>query len=80
MSFKVLWVNNEGLRMKHTGLERWLEGLRHRNKCKIASNNDKPWLVQLDIGTKQKVSEIVKDCEVNLNGFPTKIKLKSLPL
>ena len=42
--------------------------------------HDKPWLVQLAIGTKWKVSEIVKECEVNLNGFLTKINLNFLPL
>ena len=42
--------------------------------------HDKPWLVQLAIGTKQKVSEIVKECELNLNGFPTKVNLNILPL
>ena len=40
----------------------------------------KPWLVQLATGTKQKVSEIVKDCEVNLNCFPMKVNLNILPL
>ena len=42
--------------------------------------HDKPWLVQLTIGTKQNVLEIVKECEVNLNGFPTKVNLKILHL
>ena len=42
--------------------------------------HDKTWLVQLAIGMKQKISEIVKDCEVNLNGFPTRINLNILPL
>ena len=42
--------------------------------------HDKPWLVQLARCTKQKVSEIVKECEVNLNGFPTKVNLNILPL
>ena len=36
--------------------------------------------VQLAIGTKRKVSEIVKYFEVNLNGFPTKVNLNILPL
>ena len=49
--------------------------------CKLGKvKHDKPWLVQLAIGTKHKVSEIVKDCEVNLNGFPTKVNLNILPL
>ena len=42
--------------------------------------NDKTWLVQLATCTKIKVSEIVKECEVNLNGFPTKVNLNILPL
>ena len=49
--------------------------------CKLGNvNHDKTWLVQLATGTKQKVSEIVKDCEVNLNGFPMKVNLNNLPL
>ena len=42
--------------------------------------HDKPCLVQLATCTKWKVSEIVKECEVNLNGFPTNINLNILPL
>ena len=37
-------------------------------------------MVQLDTGMKQKVSEIVKECEVNLNGFPMKVNLNILTL
>ena len=49
--------------------------------CKLGKvKHDKPWLVQLPTCTKQKVSEIVKEFEVNLNGFPTKLNLKILPL
>ena len=49
--------------------------------CKLGKvKHDKPWLVQLAKGTKQKVSEIVKDCEVNLNGFPTRVNLNILSL
>ena len=49
--------------------------------CKIGKiKHDKPWLVQLATGTKPKVSKIVKYCEVNLNGFPTKLSLKILTL
>ena len=36
--------------------------------------------MQLSIGTKHKVFEIVRDCEANLNGFPTRINLNILPL
>ena len=49
--------------------------------CKLGKvKHDKPLLVQLATSTKQKVSEIVKDCKVNLNGFPTKVNLNILPL
>ena len=49
--------------------------------CKLDKvKYDKPWLVQLVTGMKQKVSKIVKYCEVNLNGFPTKVNLNILPL
>ena len=42
--------------------------------------HDQPLLVQLATGTKHKVSEIVNECEVNLNGFPTKVNLNILTL
>ena len=46
------------------------------DKCKLGKvKHDKTWLVQLATGTKQKVSKIVKECEVNLNGFLTKVNL-----
>ena len=49
--------------------------------CKLGKEkHDKPWLVQLAIGRKHKFMEIVKYCEVNLNGFPTKLNLNILPL
>ena len=49
--------------------------------CKLGKvKHDKPWLVQLASGTKRKVLEIVKECEVNLNGFLTKVKLNILTL
>ena len=45
--------------------------------CKLGKvRHDKPWLLQLATGMKWKVSEIVKECEVNLNGFLTKVNLK----
>ena len=51
------------------------------DECKLGKvKHDKPWLVQLATGTKHKVSEIVKECEVNLNGFPMKVNLNILPL
>ena len=49
--------------------------------CKLGKvKHDKPWLVKLATSTKRKFSEIVKECEVNLNGFLTKVNLKILPL
>ena len=43
-------------------------------------NHDKPWTIQLATGTKQKFLEIVKECEVKLNGFLMKLNLNILPL
>ena len=40
--------------------------------CKLGKvKHDKPWLVQL---------AIVKDCEVNLNGFLTRVNVNIIPL
>ena len=51
------------------------------DECKLVKvKHNKPWLVQLAIGTKHKVLELVKECEVNLNGFPMKVNLNILPL
>ena len=51
------------------------------DECKLGKvKHDKTWLVQLGIGMKWKVSEIIKECEVNLNGFPRKVNLNILPL
>ena len=48
--------------------------------CKLDKvKHDKSWLVQLAMGTKWNVSEIVRYCEVYLNGFPTRINLNILP-
>ena len=49
--------------------------------CKLGKvKHDKPFMVQLATCMKHKVSEIVKDCEVNLNGFSMKVNLNILPL
>ena len=49
--------------------------------CKLGKEkHEKTWLVQLATCTKRNVSEIVKDCEVNLNGFPTRLNVSILPL
>ena len=49
--------------------------------CKLDKvKQEKPWLVQLTMSMKQKVSEKVKDCEVNLNDFLANIYLNILHL
>ena len=51
------------------------------NVCKLDKvKHEKPWLVQSTTTTKRKVSEIVRDCEVNLDGLTTRINLNILPL
>ena len=49
--------------------------------CKLGRvKHEKTSPVQLATGMKQKVSEIVRDCEVNLKYFLAKIDLIILPL
>ena len=51
------------------------------DECKLGKvKHDEPWLVHFSKGMKQEVLEIVKECEVNLNGFPTKLNLNILSL
>jgi hypothetical protein len=40
----------------------------------------KPWLVQLDIGAKRKINEMVKECPMEMNGLRTKADLNIIPL
>ena len=42
--------------------------------------HEKSWLVQLAIGTKKKVTELVKSCSVGMKGMSTKAELNILPL
>jgi hypothetical protein len=44
------------------------------------SKHGKYWLVQLAIGAKRKVVELVKSCPIDMNGLSTKTDLKILPL
>jgi hypothetical protein len=44
------------------------------------SKHEKSWLVNLAIGTKKKVTELVKSCPVDMNGLSTKDELNVLPL
>jgi hypothetical protein len=41
--------------------------------------NGKSWLVQLAIGAKKKVVQLVKSCPMDMNGISTKPYLKILP-
>ena len=50
-------------------------------KCKLPLKKfDKSWLVQLAIGTKQKVVNYVENCELMMDQFETHVKLNVLPL
>jgi hypothetical protein len=40
----------------------------------------KPWLVQLAIGTKRKLVEVIPACQFIMDGFPTQATLNKLPL
>jgi hypothetical protein len=44
------------------------------------SKHEKSWLVQMDIGAKIKVSEMVKSCLMDMNGLNTRAYLNILPL
>ena len=44
------------------------------------SKHGKSWLVQLAIGAKRKVSEMVKSCLMDMNGLNTRADLNILPL
>jgi hypothetical protein len=46
----------------------------------IRRKHEKSWLVQLAIGTKRKVTELVKSCPVDMNGLSTKVDLNILSL
>ena len=38
------------------------------------------WIVHITIGTKRKVSEVVMECPIELNGFLTKVNQNVLQL
>jgi hypothetical protein len=51
------------------------------DKCKLQPvMHVKPWLVQLAIGTKRKVVELIPTCQFIKDGFPTQATLNILPL
>ena len=41
---------------------------------------DKSWLVQLAIGTKHKVTSLVRNCKFMMNDFLTHVNVNILPL
>jgi hypothetical protein len=43
------------------------------------SKHEKSWLMQLAIGTKRKVTKLVKSCPVDMNGLSKKVELNILP-
>ena len=54
-------------------------GVVDSNKLK-KTRHEKAWLVQLETGTKRKVSDFIFDCEFILGGQNTKTNLDILPL
>jgi hypothetical protein len=44
------------------------------------SKHEKSWLVQLDTGTRRKVTELVKSYLVDMNGLSTKVELNIMHL
>lgn len=46
----------------------------------LVKKHDKSWLVQLAIGTKRKVCEVVTECQLDLNGLSTIVHLNVFPL
>jgi hypothetical protein len=44
------------------------------------SKHEKSWLVHLAIGTRRKITELVKSFPVDMNGLSTKAELNILPL
>jgi hypothetical protein len=43
-------------------------------------NHGKSWLVQLATRTKRKINEMVKACQMEMNGLSTKAYLNTIPL
>ena len=37
----------------------------------LSSRDNKSWLVQLVMGAKRKINELVKDCLIDMNGLST---------
>ena len=39
---------------------------------------NKPWLVQLANGVKRKISELIKGCEIDMNGLETNVNFEHI--
>ena len=49
--------------------------------CKLHKENfENSWLVQLATGTKRRITDVVKKCELGMNELRTHIDLNILPL
>jgi hypothetical protein len=44
------------------------------------SKHNKSWLVQLSIGANRNINELVKDCQIYMNGLNTKVDVNIIPL
>jgi hypothetical protein len=44
------------------------------------SKHNKSWLVQLAMGAKRKINELVKDCQIDMNGLNMKLDVNIVPL
>jgi hypothetical protein len=44
------------------------------------SKNNKSWLVQLATRVKRKIDDLVKDCQIDMNGLNKKVNVKIIPL
>jgi hypothetical protein len=42
--------------------------------------HEKYWLVQLAMGAKRRITELVKDCPMDMNGLNTKVDLNIISL
>ena len=64
------------IRSSHSYITPRVVDICHFNKLK----HRKSWLVQLAIGTKRKVSEVVEKCPLVMDGWVTYAGLNVLPL
>jgi len=60
----------------HSYLDPKMVEIFHLSRSKLGN----PWLVQLAIGEKRKINEMVKGCPMDMNGLCTKDDFKNIPL